>query len=551
MNFLLKLLQPQPLPFDLKEWRTKSFNERTKMLCEAWCIQGYGAPGSVYVFYILKIILYVCGWVFFCSFSEQLGGWSTISEWWYKGEALGRFIVWSVLFECLGLGCGSGPLTARYFPPFGGVLHFARPGTIRLPAFPNLPFFKGDSRRWIDVALYLLFVCSLLWVLCSSAIHPSAVLLPVLLLPVLGLIDKTIFLSARAEHYWIAMICLLFPLDTIAAWKWVWLAIWWGAATSKLNRHFPAVVAVMVSNHALLRWQWLRKKLYVDYPNDLRASRFTTVLAHFGTVVEYTFPILLIWGGGGPLTQVALVIMLVFHLYITSSIPMGVPLEWNVIMVFGAFVLFGMHGEVAMMSVSALPLVIVLEVSLLFVPIWGNFFPEQVSFLNSMRYYAGNWAYSVWLFKGDSDERLDEQITKAASTVNKQLGMFYDEETSFVLTSKVTAFRMMHLHGRALQQLIPLAVDDVEDYRWRDGELVAGLVLGWNFGDGHLHDEQLLSAIQKRCDYEAGELRCIFVESQPMLRPIMEYRIVDAKDGELTSGIVKIDDLMALQPYPQ
>ena len=46
----------------------------------------------------------------------------------------------------------------------------------------------------------------------------------------------------------------------------------------------------------------------------------------------------------------------------------------------------------------------------------------------------------------------------------------------------------------ALTTLIPKAVDRLADYEYLDGELVAGMVLGWNFGDGHLHDEQLLSA---------------------------------------------------------
>ena len=37
-----------------------------------------------------------------------------------------------------------------------------------------------------------------------------------------------------------------------------------------------------------------------------------------------------------------------------------------------------------------------------------------------------------------------------------------------------------------------------------DGELVAGLVLGWNFGDGHLHNEPLLAAVQSAVRLRAG-----------------------------------------------
>ena len=39
-------------------------------------------------------------------------------------------------------------------------------------------------------------------------------------------------------------------------------------------------------------------------------------------------------------------------------------------------------------------------------PLFGNLFPQRLSFLLAMRYYAGNWPYSVWLFRGESHEKL-------------------------------------------------------------------------------------------------------------------------------------------------
>lgn len=111
------------------------------------------------------------------------------------------------------------------------------------------------------------------------------------------------------------------------------------------------------------------------------------------------------------------------------------------------------------------------------------------------------------------------------------------------------AFRAMHLHGRILQQIVPRMVDNIEDYDWRDGELVAGVTLGWNFGDGHLHNEQLLQAIQKRCQFQPGELRCLFVEAQPVFNTCISWRIHDAAEGELEEGKSCVQDLEALQPW--
>jgi len=225
-----------------------------------------------------------------------------------------------------------------------------------------------------------------------------------------------------------------------------------------------------------------------------------------------------------------------------------VPIEWNVMVVYGAFALFWAHPDVTLLDLGSLPLAIFLGVVLVVLPLAGNLFPGRLSFLVAMRYYAGNWAYSVWLFRGDSYRKLD-RLTKSSAWVYDQLDRFYDRATSVGLVGKVMAFRLMHLHGRALPVLIPKAVDRLEDYEYLDGEIVAGLVLGWNFGDGHLHREGLLRAVQAQCDFEAGELRCIFVEAQPLGRPTMAYRIHDAKTGLLEQGELDVAALRQRQPW--
>jgi hypothetical protein len=167
-----------------------------------------------------------------------------------------------------------------------------------------------------------------------------------------------------------------------------------------------------------------------------------------------------------------------------------------------------------------------------------------------MRYYAGNWPYSVWLFRGDSLKKLDTGIVKSSPLLRDQLAPFYDDLTIDALLSKVIAFRSMHLQGRAIQVALPQLVDDIEQYEYLDGELVAGLVVGWNFGDGHLHNLTLLEAVQRRCGFEEGELRCVFFESQPMLGAEMEYVVADAKTGAFGRGTITIDDLESRQPWP-
>src|SRR6185295_17499091 len=141
----------------------------------------------------LKVLFYVGGWVFFCGFTPGMGKLTELGAWWLRPEAFQKAILWSLLFEILGLGCGSGPLTGRYVPPIGGALYFLRPGTTKLPVFEGLPLIGGHTRTWLDVMLYAA-TCALVLAALVSARPTGELLLPIaVLLPVLGDLDKTLF----------------------------------------------------------------------------------------------------------------------------------------------------------------------------------------------------------------------------------------------------------------------------------------------------------------------------------------------------------------------
>jgi hypothetical protein len=518
------------------------------MVCEAWAMQGYGTPPGVFAAYLLKIAMYVGGWVAFCATSPSLGGPGSLATWWLRPVAFQKAIVWSLLFEVLGLGCGSGPLTGRYFPPLGGFLYFLRPGTTKLPLLEGVPLLGGRTRSVLDVALYLGLVVVTIAALLAPAPTFQHFAPIVVLVPLLGVLDRTVFLAARAEHYWVTIVCFAFAGNWIAGAKAVQLALWFWAGVSKLNHHFPTVVCVMTSNGPLTRFPWLRRSMYRDYPRDLRPSGMATWMAHAGTALEMGVPLAFLLTPVGVQPVVAVVLMLGLHVYISSHVPMGVPLEWNVAVVYGGLALFWAHPGVPVWSVSPPWVAAFLVVMLVVLPLAGNLWPSRISFLMAMRYYAGNWAYSVWLFRGEAHRKL-ERLTKTSPWVYEQLDRFYDRSTAVGLVGKVVGFRLMHLHGRALPVLVPRAVERLEDYEWIDGELVAGMTLGWNFGEGHLHHEQLLRSIQAQCGFEAGELRCIFVESQPLGGSTLAYRIVDAKSGEIERGALPVSELRGRQPW--
>ena len=71
--------------------------------------------------------------------------------------------------------------------------------------------------------------------------------------------------------------------------------------------------------------------------------------------------------------------------------------------------------------------------------------------------------------------------------------------------------------GAPLLEALPQAVDDIDDYEWMDGEIVGGMVLGWNFGDGHLNgDAAPRRGAASSAASRTGELRVVMVESQPL-----------------------------------
>ena len=108
----------------------------------------------------------------------------------------------------------------------------------------------------------------------AGRLDPAAVGVAAALLVALGLRDKVPFLAARAEIYGTLMIVFLFPLtNMIVAGQLVFVCIWWGAASSKLNHHFPFVVTVMISNTPWNRFRAMKRRLYRNHPEDLLPSR--------------------------------------------------------------------------------------------------------------------------------------------------------------------------------------------------------------------------------------------------------------------------------------
>ena len=551
---------------DFEQWSKGTRAEKIKPMARHWAEVGFGTPVVLHLFYVAKIGLYILFGAVFALATSGIDGWSNIGQWWTEPIVLQKVVLYTMLFEILGLGCGFGPLNNRFYPPMGSILYWLRPNTIRLPPWPNrVPLTRGDNREPIDVLLYGALLVMLVVALFSDGTGPDPALgtdiglLPawqswtiLALVALAGLRDKVLFLAIRGELYVPFVVAFLFggPNVLIAA-KLACVVIWMGAATSKLNKHFPFVISTMMSNSPVVRARWLKRRFFENFPEDLRPGRLSRVLAHVSTAIEMCVPLVLLFSHGGWPTAIAATMMVCFHLGILSAIPMGVPLEWNVFMIFAMLTLFVGHSEIGLGDMTN-PWPVILFVVMAGIVVAGNLFPRKISFLPGMRYYAGNWDTTLWCITPSAEAKIAAGIVSIANMPAAQLEKFYgSKEAAQIPLYMGYAFRGFNTHGKALFTLAHRAMAGYDEagYSVTDGERICSMAIGWNFGDGHMHNEQLIAAMQRRCRFEPGEVRVVLLDAQPIHNQTQHYRLVDAATGQFESGFVEVADMVVRQPW--
>ena len=160
-------LKPDMPVVDFAEWIKGSRSEKIRPMARHWAEVGFGTPVVMHLFYVVKILLYILGGWLFALATAGVDGFTNVGHWWTEPIVFEKVVLYTMLFEVVGLGCGFGPLNNRFFPPLGSILYWLRPNTIRLPPWPDrVPLTKGTARSPIDVVLYgallvvLLVACS-------------------------------------------------------------------------------------------------------------------------------------------------------------------------------------------------------------------------------------------------------------------------------------------------------------------------------------------------------------------------------------------------------
>ena len=134
-----------------------------KILALNWVDNGYGVPRMVHAIYIVKLVFfYALGGVVVATLTSGLPAFWHVAQWWNEPIVYQKVILWTVLLETIGVAGSWGPLAGKTKPMMGGILYWARPGTIRLRPWRRVPFTAGNRRTWFDVALYLALIVSVI-----------------------------------------------------------------------------------------------------------------------------------------------------------------------------------------------------------------------------------------------------------------------------------------------------------------------------------------------------------------------------------------------------
>ncbi|WAL66437.1 DUF3556 domain-containing protein [Amycolatopsis cynarae] len=561
-------------PVDPATFLQKPLRERLKALSLHWVEYGFGSPKMIPAIYVVKVLLLhvLAGTALATSTSGTAPFWE-VAGWWNQPIVYQKLVLWTVFLEAAGLAGSWGPIAGKFKPMTGGILFWARPGTIRLRPWTWVPFTRGDRRTGFDVLLYLAFLGSLLAAIVlpgvrsasltealpgntSGLVRPALLIAPIALYVLNGLRDKIVFLAARGEQYLPALVffAALPFVDMIIAAKLLLCVVWIGAGVSKFGLHFTNVVPPMVSNSPCIPAKWIKRLHYRDFPRDIRPSKVATFMAHVGgTTVEIVTPLVLLFSTNHWLTLAGVVLMVVFHLFIFSTFPLAVPLEWNVL--FGYLSVFLFLGFPAWQGygvgdMSSPWLTAGIVAALVFFPVLGNLRPDLVSFLPSMRQYAGNWASALWVFAPGAEEKLNTLKHRPTKNQVDQLqAMGYPPEIAEITMQQTIAWRSMHSQGRGLFSVLLKNIPDLDRRTVREAEFGCNSLIGFNFGDGHLHDVGLINAVQSRIRFAPGEWIVVWVESQPIHRKVQRYQVIDAALGVVERGTWNVADAVNEQPW--
>jgi hypothetical protein len=139
-------IKPNLPDVDPDTFMQKPLMERMRILATDWVDNGFGSPKMVHTIYIAKLVfLYALGGILVATLTSGLPL-LDVSQWWNQPVVYEKAVLWTIVLELIGVAGSWGPLAGKVKPMTGGILFWARPGTIRLRPWKWVPLTSGDRR---------------------------------------------------------------------------------------------------------------------------------------------------------------------------------------------------------------------------------------------------------------------------------------------------------------------------------------------------------------------------------------------------------------------
>ena len=125
-------------PVDPETFLDKPLLERTRALAVHWADHGFGSPKMIPTTYVVKlVVLYIGIGLALITTTSGVGRPWEVGTWWNEPIVYQKLVLWTMLLETIGVAGSWGPIAGKFKPMTGGILFWARPGTIRMPPWPG------------------------------------------------------------------------------------------------------------------------------------------------------------------------------------------------------------------------------------------------------------------------------------------------------------------------------------------------------------------------------------------------------------------------------
>lgn len=425
-------------------------------------------------------------------------------------------------------------------------------GTIKYAALP----FLGQRRTVIDLLVHSMFFIAGVAFLRSRHYELKYIRALCACDVWIFLSDMSQFYASTGHAYFSMLLSACFPPHNgrLAGMQLALLMQWFFSGIGKFGPWFSYVNGPFMLQSKLLAGQRWLFDILIKSPRDLSPSALGTCFAHSAAAVEYLAPVALMLPHNASI-WLGLIGIVAMHVYIlTMPAPFDV-YSWNACFGLSAIYLFyyssfGFDREGAKKMHRGLAVFLMCE----FVLCWyGQFFPDQVGYYLSHRYWAGNWVQTFFFVRNTESARQKLDLVKTFSV--NPLNIMQSDWKAFaekIVYSSIAYLWLGNFNMKAAVRLI------------RDALRATGgpgaSILNYTFfmlpsyACGEFRDPlyivPLLHVFQQQIGFDEGECFMVRLGAFGMFRETATWNIYDLKRGLISEGLLTRDALFEMDSLP-